>query len=122
CDFRRIHVIFQPHRYTRTRDLMDDFATAFEDADSLIILDIYPASEQPIEGITGEALARKIIDEGKKTAAYASSSADAVKLVCEAAQQGDMILTLGAGNVSQLGPIILESLQKAALPESVSQI
>jgi len=122
CGFRRIHVIFQPHRYTRTRDLMDDFATAFEDADSLTVLDIYSASEQPIAGITGEALARKITDAGKTRATYANSFACAVKLVCEAAQQGDMILTLGAGNVSQLGPIILESLQKADMPESVSQI
>ncbi|HEV2713668.1 MAG TPA: UDP-N-acetylmuramate--L-alanine ligase, partial [Terriglobales bacterium] len=72
CGFRRIHVIFQPHRYTRTRDLMDDFATAFEDADSLIVLDVYPASEQPIESVTGEALARKIIELGKRSTTYAS--------------------------------------------------
>src|SRR6266705_6788395 len=64
CGFRKIHVIFQPHRYTRTRDLMDEFATAFQDADNLIILDIYPASEQPIEGITGEALAHRIREKG----------------------------------------------------------
>ena len=60
CGFGKIHVIFQPHRYTRTRDLMDEFATAFEDADSLAVLDIYAASEAPIEGVTGEALARQI--------------------------------------------------------------
>src|SRR6202011_4958284 len=58
CGYRHIHVVFQPHRYTRTRDLMNEFATAFEDADSLHILDIYPASEKPIEGITGETLTR----------------------------------------------------------------
>ncbi len=63
CGYRKIHVIFQPHRYTRTRDLMDEFATAFGDADSLQVLDIYAASEQPIEGITGEALARKNFGE-----------------------------------------------------------
>ena len=57
CGFGKIHVIFQPHRYTRTRDLMDEFATAFQDADSLAVLDIYAASEAPIEGITGESLA-----------------------------------------------------------------
>ena len=62
---RKIHVIFQPHRYTRTRDLMDEFATAFGDADSLFVLDIYAASEQPIEGITGEALARRIARKGR---------------------------------------------------------
>jgi UDP-N-acetylmuramate--alanine ligase len=122
CGFRRIHVIFQPHRYTRTRDLMDGFATAFEDADSLIVLDVYPASEQPIEGVTGEALARKIIELGKSSVTYANSFADAVTAVCQSAEQGDMILTLGAGNVFQLGPVILGSLQKAAVTEPVSQL
>ena len=58
CGFRKVHVVFQPHRYTRTRDLIEDFATAFGDADSLFVLDIYAASEKPIEGISGETLAR----------------------------------------------------------------
>jgi len=122
CGFRKIHVIFQPHRFTRTRDLMDEFATAFEDADNLTILDIYPASEQPIEGVTGEALAQRIIEVGKRSVAYASSFADALKSVCETAQQGDMILTLGAGNVSQLGPMIVERLQGTVMPASMSQV
>src|SRR5208283_4660626 len=60
CGFRRVHVIFQPHRYTRTRDLMDEFSTAFTDADSICLLDIYPASEKPIEGITAQALAIRV--------------------------------------------------------------
>src|SRR5438477_5940617 len=125
CGFRRIHVIFQPHRYTRTRDLMDEFATAFQDADNLIILDVYQASEQPIEGVTGEALARKIIETGKRNATYASSFADAAKLVYEVATEGDMILTLGAGSVSQLGPMILEKLQgseNTVITQPVSQV
>jgi UDP-N-acetylmuramate--alanine ligase len=118
CGFDKIHVIFQPHRYTRTRDLMDEFATAFQDADSLAVLDIYAASEAPIEGITGEVLARRIAEKGK-AASYASSFADGVALAVAAAQSGDMILTLGAGSVSQLGPMILAKLQEneaAALP------
>ena len=110
CGFRRVHVIFQPHRYTRTRDLMDEFATAFEKADSLFVLDIYAASEPPIEGISGEALARQIRDKGNPTATYVSSFADAVTSAAAVAQSGDMILTLGAGSVSQLGPMILEKL------------
>src|SRR6185437_10755805 len=65
CGYRKIHVIFQPHRYTRTRDLIDEFATAFGDADTLQVLDIYPASEQPIEGITGETLAQKIAEKAR---------------------------------------------------------
>jgi UDP-N-acetylmuramate--alanine ligase len=110
CGFRKIHVVFQPHRYTRTQLLMDEFANAFRDADTLFILDIYAASEAPIEGITSEALARRIQDAGQQ-ARYAPSFAEAAEAVIAAAQEGDMILTLGAGNVSQLGPMILEKLQ-----------
>jgi UDP-N-acetylmuramate--alanine ligase len=111
CGFRKTHVIFQPHRYTRTRDLMEDFTTAFNDADSLFVLDIYAASEKPIEGITGEALARRIREAGKN-AGYVSSFADAVNAAASSAQDGDMILTLGAGSVSQLGPMLLSRLEQ----------
>jgi UDP-N-acetylmuramate--alanine ligase len=116
CGYRKVHVIFQPHRYTRTRDLMEEFATAFSDADSLFVLDIYPASEQPIEGITGEALARRICEKGNGEAGfpevrYAGSFEDAVKAAMVGAREGDMILTLGAGSVSQLGAMLLERLQ-----------
>jgi UDP-N-acetylmuramate--alanine ligase len=111
CGFRKIHVIFQPHRYTRTRDLMNEFATAFADADSLVVLDIYAASEAPTEGVSGESLARLIGETGKPSASYAGSFADSVAKVMTIAQPGDMILTLGAGSVSQIGPMILEKLQ-----------
>jgi UDP-N-acetylmuramate--alanine ligase len=149
CGYRKIHVIFQPHRYTRTRDLIDEFAAAFSDADSLFVLDIYAASEQPIEGITGEALAGRITEkrnsevfatrgpdgegegeetgvaasfsrslrEGETTVRYVSSFDDAVSAAVSAAQPGDMILTLGAGSVSQLGPMLLEKLHLAAFAE-----
>ncbi len=110
CGFRKVHVIFQPHRYTRTHDLLDDFTTAFADADSLFVLDIYAASEKPIDGITGEILAQRIREKSGKTVEYASSFADAVSAAAAAALDGDMILTLGAGSVSQLGPMILEKL------------
>ncbi len=110
CGFRKVHVVFQPHRYTRTRDLMDEFTASFADADSLFVLDIYAASEKPIEGISAEALARTILEKGGRDARYVSSFAEAASSVAETAQEGDMILTLGAGNVSQLGPMILERL------------
>jgi UDP-N-acetylmuramate--alanine ligase len=113
CGFRRVHVIFQPHRFTRTRDLMDEFATAFADADTLCLLDIYPASEKPIEGITTEALVRRIASVGNVSVAYAPSFSDAVAMVTGLAQPGDMVLTLGAGSVSQLGALILQKLQVA---------
>ncbi len=112
CGFRNIHVIFQPHRYTRTRDLMDEFTTAFSDADSLVVLDIYAASETPIEGISGEALANRVREASGKSVQYANSFSAAVELASSAAQAGDMILTLGAGSVSQLGPMILEKLKQ----------
>jgi len=111
CGYKRIHVVFQPHRYTRTQDLADQFATAFGDADSLFVLDIYAASEPAIEGVTGERLARHIGSLGKRQATFAASFAGAVERVTAVARPGDMILTLGAGSVSQLGPRILERLE-----------
>ena len=110
CGFRQVHVIFQPHRYTRTRDLMDEFAESFSDADSLFLVDIYPASEQPIAGVTSEALARRITEVTGKPVFYAKSFNVAALMAATAAEPGDMVLTLGAGNVSQLGPQILERL------------
>jgi UDP-N-acetylmuramate--alanine ligase len=115
CGFRKVHVVFQPHRYSRTRDLMEQFVTAFGDADSLFVLDIYAASEKPIEGLSGEVLAATIREKGGRNAKYVSSFADAVSAVTVVAQAGDMILTLGAGSVSQLGPLILERLRLQAI-------
>jgi len=111
CGFNRIHVVFQPHRYTRTRDLLDEFATAFGDADSIFVLDIYPASESPIPGVTGENVAAAIRDKGGKPARYLASFADAASEAAAYAGSGDMVLTLGAGNISHLGPQIVERLQ-----------
>jgi len=110
CGYQRIHVVFEPHRYTRTRDLMEEFATAFEDADTVLVLDIYPASEKPIEGISGEGLARHIQQAGKSEVRYVASFREAAETVAAQARENDMILTLGAGSVSQLGPMILETL------------
>jgi UDP-N-acetylmuramate--alanine ligase len=114
CGFRKVHVVFQPHRYTRTRDLLEEFTTAFGDADSLFVLDIYAASEKAIEGISGEGLAGTVREKGRLSAQYVSSFADAVGSVAAVAEDGDMILTLGAGSVSQLGMMILEKLRSQA--------
>jgi UDP-N-acetylmuramate--alanine ligase len=110
CSEGRVHVIFQPHRYTRTQALMPEFATAFGDADNLFVLDIYPASEQPIPGITAEALTGKIAASGPR-AMYVSSTADAVAAATSMARPGDIIITLGAGSVYQLGPQIVDALK-----------
>jgi UDP-N-acetylmuramate--alanine ligase len=115
CGFQKVHVIFQPHRYTRTQLLLDEFATAFRDADSVLVLDIYAASEPPIPGITGELLANRITENGGQEALYVSSFAEAVTLATGAAEPEDMILTLGAGNISQVGPQVLERLQSRVM-------
>ncbi len=108
CTQGRIHVVFQPHRYTRTRDLLDEFATAFGEADTVAVLPIYAASEVPIPGITGERLAERI--QGP-CAQYAADFRAAVAVVVAQAREGDLVLTLGAGSVSQLAPQILAALE-----------
>jgi UDP-N-acetylmuramate--alanine ligase len=108
CGHGRIHVVFQPHRYTRTRDLLDEFGGAFTDADSAVILPIYAASEEPLPGITAELLTSKITGA---RASFAPDFPSAVAAVAGEAREGDMILTLGAGSVSQMAPQILAALE-----------
>ncbi len=110
CGHRHIHVIFQPHRYTRTKDLMEEFGGAFNDADFVTILPIYAASEEPIPGITAENLVAKI--SGPRVR-YAADFPAAIAAVAAQAGKGDLVMTLGAGSVSQLGPQILTALDKS---------
>ena len=112
CGYNRVLVLFQPHRFTRTRDLMLDFTTAFHDADLVEILDIYAASEQPIPGVNSPALARAITDFGHKGTAYAPTLEEGIARLAAAARPGDVILTLGAGSVSQAAPLILQKLKE----------
>jgi len=114
CTTGKVHVLFQPHRYTRTMHLMDEFARAFHSADRVVLLDIYAASEKPIEGVSSEALAARMREFGHRDATYAGSSAEGVREVIRGAQPGDLIVTLGAGSVSQLGETILEGLRSNA--------
>jgi UDP-N-acetylmuramate--alanine ligase len=111
CNFKRLHVLFQPHRYTRTQALMDEFAQAFHQADAVHVLDIYAASENPIEGVTSKALAKRIESFGHRGAHYAGAMPQGVADVVAAAAPGDAIITLGAGNVSQAAGQILEILR-----------
>ncbi|MGE5570539.1 MAG: UDP-N-acetylmuramate--L-alanine ligase [Rhodospirillales bacterium] len=113
CDYRKIHVIFQPHRYSRTLHLMDEFARCFYQADSVFVLDIYAASEKPIEGVSAEALAERIRDFGHKSVEYVGSIERAVEAALAAAKAGDLVLTLGAGNVWQAGDRLLERMRGA---------
>ena len=101
CKFNRLLVLFQPHRYTRTQMLWDDFCKAFNQADVLALLDIYAASEAPIPGISSEALASAIREAGHKSVHYYRSMQDAIDFLLREAKPGDAILTIGAGNVSR---------------------
>jgi UDP-N-acetylmuramate--alanine ligase len=109
---RRMVVLFQPHRYTRTRDQLDEFARAFNNADVLLVTDIYAASEDPIPGITAEVLTDAIRSYGHKEVAYVGNLETAVKALVSEARPGDMVVTLGAGNVYQAGEQLLELLKK----------
>lgn len=113
CGYGHVHVLFQPHRYTRTRDLMDDFATAFANADTVELVPIYAASEQPIDGITSETLAAAMRAHGTRVHVSDTLKA-AAEAVAAQAHAGDLVLTLGAGTVSQAVPLVLEQLQQQA--------
>jgi UDP-N-acetylmuramate--alanine ligase len=112
CRFERIHVIFQPHRYTRTQALIEEFASSFHQADSVYLLDIYAASEKPIEGVSGELLAERMRDFGHRCVQYSPSMDAAVEAVLGNVREGDAVLTLGAGNVWQAGERLLERLRE----------
>ncbi len=110
--YARVHVLFQPHRYSRTRDLQPRFAQAFADADSVQVLDIYAASEQPIAGVDAPSLVEAIRRTGTVGGGveYAESMAAGVEALARKAREGDVILTLGAGSVSQAGAMLLGRL------------
>jgi len=101
CKFNRLLVLFQPHRFTRTQHLWDEFCRAFNQADVLVLLDIYAASEAPIPGITSEALATAIRDAGHKNVNYFRSMQAGIEFLLREARAGDAIMTIGAGNVSR---------------------
>jgi UDP-N-acetylmuramate--alanine ligase len=103
----RLIVVFQPHRYSRTKAFIDNFATTLDLADEVIVLEIYAASEKPIVGISSEAIVEKMT-HGK----FIPNFIDAVEAVVKSAKPGDVVITLGAGDVSSLAPIIVEELAK----------
>jgi len=104
---RRTVVLFQPHRFTRTQALWDDFGRAFHQADVLLLTDIYPASEEPIPGVTAEALARAVAERGHRQVAWAGDLKSATERLAAEAREGDVVLTLGAGSVWTAGDELL---------------
>ena len=111
CGFRRVLVLFQPHRYTRTQHLMEEFAGAFHQADRLYLMDIYAASEAPIPGVTADVLAEKIRRHGHRAVEKVGSLESGVEALLRDAEPGDLVLTLGAGSVWQAGDKILAGLK-----------
>ena len=106
----RIVVAFQPHRYTRTRDLWADFVTAFNDADVLVLTDIYSAGEAKLPGVEAAPLAEAIRVHGHHDVRFAANLDDVVAELVAAAREGDLVLTLGAGSISQVGDRVLAKL------------
>ena len=107
---RRVIAIFQPHRYTRTRDLADEFANAFDQADVVYITDIYPAGEAKLPGITGEMVVEKIRSSGHEGVHWVNGDPDLIHRVKKDLQPGDVVITLGAGDIWKVGKELLASL------------
>jgi UDP-N-acetylmuramate--alanine ligase len=108
---RRVITVFQPHRYSRTQHLWNDFLTAFYQSDVLIVMDIYAAGEAPIEGVHARDLADGIAAHGHREVLYLGGDRAAiVDYLCESTRAGDLVLTLGAGDVGQLGGELLKRL------------
>jgi UDP-N-acetylmuramate--alanine ligase len=108
---RPLTVVFQPHRYTRTRDLFDEFLTAFEGADRLVLTEIYSAGEDPISGITGEALYQAIKRKGHLDVEFVPDKNQIVAQLAEKLKGGEIALTLGAGDIYKVGEALVEALK-----------
>jgi len=108
---RRVVCLFQPHRYTRTRDLLQDFATAFDDADVVLLTDVYAAGEEPIPGVSSAGLAEVLRACGHRDVTLVPRP-ELARAARERVREGDLVLTLGAGDVTQVGPELLGLLER----------
>ena len=108
---RRLVVAFQPHRYTRTHDLFEDFCSAFNDADLVFLTDIYAAGEEPIAGATSEKLAEAVRAHGHPDVTWVGKRTDLLEPMLARLQPGDIVLTLGAGDITYTGPELLAILE-----------
>ncbi len=111
--FKRIVVVFQPHRYSRTKDLADKFATAFDDADVLFVMDVFSAGETPIPGISGKTVAKGVAEHGATgSVEYVSNRRELIARLCEACRPGDLLITQGAGDVTAIGPAFIKAMRE----------
>ena len=108
---RPLTVIFQPHRYSRTRDLFEDFLAAFEGADRLVLTEIYPAGEDPIAGISGETLYQAIKRKGHLEIEFVADKGEIANHLAAKLRAGDIVLTLGAGDIYKVGDALVEALK-----------
>ncbi|MDL2329010.1 UDP-N-acetylmuramate--L-alanine ligase [Desulfosarcina sp. OttesenSCG-928-A07] len=113
---RRLVVVFQPHRYSRTRSLIHEFGSSFENADVLMILPIYGAGEKPLSDVSGQSVVEAVQVTGHPNVMFVETAEACVTHLLEIVSAGDIVLTLGAGNVYQIGELILEKLKKCESP------
>jgi UDP-N-acetylmuramate--alanine ligase len=109
---KRVLVVFQPHRYSRTKLLWDEFGQSFTRADRVLVTNIYPAGEKPIEGVDSSLIIESIKRHEDRDAVLVERFEDVVPMVLEEAREGDVVLTLGAGDIYRVGPMILEGLKE----------
>jgi UDP-N-acetylmuramate--alanine ligase len=115
CSYKRLLVLFQPHRYTRTQALWDDFCRSFNEADVLVLTEIYAAGETPTPGVDGENLAEAVSAAGHKNVVFCSTMQSAMDFMLREAHAGDAVLTIGAGSVGRL-PEQLAMLLESKVP------
>jgi UDP-N-acetylmuramate--alanine ligase len=118
CGYKRLLVLFQPHRYTRTQQLWDEFCHSFNQADILVLTDIYAAGEPPIEGITAEKLAAGISSAGHKSVVYSSTLQGGIEFMLREARMGDAVLTIGAGSVGRVTDELAMLLESRISPHA----
>ncbi len=113
--YKRVHVLFQPHRYSRTQMLANEFGPAFDGADEVTVMDVYSAGETPIPGVTGKTVADAILahDPSKKVS-WVQGRSEVVRHLLDNLSAGDLLITMGAGDVTQIGPRVVEALENEA--------
>jgi UDP-N-acetylmuramate--alanine ligase len=120
--FKRIVVVFQPHRYTRTSALADQFAHAFDAADVLYVMDVFSAGELPIPGVTGKTVANRVLAAGSlERVSYVPNRRDLIRRLCDDARPGDLLITMGAGDVTSMGPAFIEEMASRAETGSAAE-
>lgn len=120
---KRLVMIYQPHRYSRTRDLYEDFVEVLSQVDTLLLLDIYAASEAPIEGIDSKSLCRSIRQRGNLEPIYVSSQDNLMKILADVLSDGDVVFAQGAGNIGDIAQRLASTgLDKTNLLASMKEI